>query len=306
MEANASTFVQGVDTAFIVILGISLFFLVGITAVMIYFVIRYNKKRNPKPKDVKDNHKLEIIWTVIPTILVMIMFYYGWIGYTPMRKVPNGAITVKATGMMWAWDFEYENGKKSNLLVVPLGKPVKLELYSPDVLHSLYIPAFRIKEDVVPGINNMMWFQADKLGEYDILCAEYCGVRHSYMLSKVVVKNENEYTEWYNQIADTSAVLEPVGLQVLKKNACMTCHSTDGSKIVGPSFKGIMGKSEKVRDAAGTLSTITVDETYIKNAIYDPNLQVVEGYNKGMMISYKDRINEEEIKEIVKYLETLK
>lgn len=306
MEANASTFVQGVDTAFIVILGISLFFLVGITAVMIYFVIRYNKKRNPKPKDVKDNHKLEIIWTVIPTILVLIMFYYGWIGYTPMRKVPNGAITVKATGMMWAWDFEYENGKKSNLLVVPLGKPVKLELYSPDVLHSLYIPAFRIKEDVVPGINNMMWFQADKLGEYDILCAEYCGVRHSYMLSKVVVKNENEYTEWYNQIADTSAVLEPVGLQVLKKNACMTCHSTDGSKIVGPSFKGIMGKSEKVRDAAGTLSTITVDETYIKNAIYDPNLQVVEGYNKGMMISYKDRINEEEIKEIVKYLETLK
>lgn len=306
MEANASTFVQGVDTAFIVILGISLFFLVGITAVMIYFVIRYNKKRNPRPKDVKDNHKLEIIWTVIPTILVLIMFYYGWIGYTPMRKVPNGAITVKATGMMWAWDFEYENGKKSNLLVVPLGKPVKLELYSPDVLHSLYIPAFRIKEDVVPGINNMMWFQADKLGEYDILCAEYCGVRHSYMLSKVVVKNENEYTEWYNQVADTSAALEPVGLQVLKKNACMTCHSTDGSKIVGPSFKGIMGKSEKVLDAAGTLSTITVDETYIKNAIYDPNLQVVEGYNKGMMISYKDRINEEEIKEIVKYLETLK
>lgn len=306
METNASTFVQGVDTAFIVILGISLYFLVGITAVMIYFVIRYNKKRNPKPKDVKDNHKLEIIWTVVPTILVLIMFYYGWIGYTPMRKVPNGAITVKATGMMWAWDFEYENGKKSNLLVVPLGKPVKLELYSPDVLHSLYIPAFRIKEDVVPGINNMMWFQADKLGEYDILCAEYCGVRHSYMLSKVVVKTENEYTEWYNQIADTSAALEPLGLQVLKKNACMACHSTDGSKLVGPSFKGIMGKSEQVVDAAGSVSTITVDETYIKNAIYDPNLQVVEGFNKGLMISYKDRINEEEIKEIVKYLETLK
>jgi cytochrome c oxidase subunit 2 len=233
------------------------------------------------------------------------MFYYGWIGYTPMRNVPNGAITVKATGMMWAWDFEYENGKKSNLLVVPLGKPVKLELYSPDVLHSLYIPAFRIKEDVVPGINNMMWFQADKLGEYDILCAEYCGVRHSYMLSKVVVKPEAEYTEWLTQV-DSAAALEPVGLQVLKKNACITCHSTDGSKIVGPSFKGIMGKSEKVSDASGAVSTITVDEAYIKTAIYDPDLQIVEGFKKGMMISYKDRINEEEIKEIVKYLETLK
>jgi cytochrome c oxidase subunit 2 len=269
-------------------------------------VIRYNKKRNPKPKDVKDNSKLEILWTVVPTILVLIMFYYGWIGYTPMRKVPNGAITVKATGMMWTWDFEYENGKRSNTLVVPLGKPVKLELYSPDVLHSLYIPAFRIKEDVVPGVKNMMWFQSDKIGEYDILCAEYCGVRHSYMLSKVIVKPENEFVEWYQQVTDTAAALEPVGLQVLKKNACMTCHSMDGSKIVGPSFKAIMGKSEKVKDASGKVSTITVDEAYIKTSIFEPDLQIVDGYNKGLMISYKDRINEEEIKEIVKYLETLK
>jgi cytochrome c oxidase subunit 2 len=306
METNASTFVQGVDTAFIVILGISMFFLVGITAAMIYFVIRFNKKRHPKPKDVKDNSKLEIIWTVVPTILVLVMFYYGWIGYTPMRTVPNGAITVKATGMMWAWSFEYENGKQSNTLVVPLGKPVKLELFSPDVLHSLYIPAFRIKEDVVPGIKNMMWFQADKIGEYDIFCAEYCGVRHSYMLSKVIVKPENEYIEWYHQAADTNLALEPVGLQVMKKNACMTCHSLDGSKIVGPSFKALMGRSENVADAGGNTTTITADENYIKNSIFQPDLQIVEGYKKGMMISYKDRINEEEIKEIIKYLETLK
>jgi cytochrome c oxidase subunit 2 len=306
METNASTFVQGVDTAFIVILGISMFFLVGITAAMIYFVIRFNKKRHPKPKDVKDNSKLEIIWTVVPTILVLVMFYYGWIGYTPMRTVPNGAITVKATGMMWAWSFEYENGKQSNTLVVPLGKPVKLELFSPDVLHSLYIPAFRIKEDVVPGIKNMMWFQADKIGEYDIFCAEYCGVRHSYMLSKVIVKPENEYIEWYHQAADTNLALEPVGLQVMKKNACMTCHSLDGSKIVGPSFKALIGRSENVTDAGGNTTTITADENYIKNSIFQPDLQIVEGYKKGMMISYKDRINEEEIKEIIKYLETLK
>ena len=307
METNASTFVQGVDTAFIVILGISLFFLVGITAVMIWFVIRYNRKRNPKPKDVKDNMKLEIIWTVIPTLLVLVMFWYGWIGYTPMRNVPAGALTIKATGRMWSWDFEYENGKRSEILVVPQGKPVKLELFSPDVLHSLYIPAFRIKEDVVPGINNMMWFQSDKVGEYDILCAEYCGVRHAYMLSKVVVKPEAEYLEWYHKKADSSEIaLEPVGFQVMQRHACFSCHSRDGSKLVGPSFKGLLGAERTVTDASGKTVKVLADENYIRSSIYDPNEQIVEGYSKNLMISYKETINEEEIREIVKYLQELK
>ncbi len=307
MEANASTFVQGVDTAFVVILGISLFFLVGITAVMIWFVIRYNRKRNPKPKDVKDNTKLEIIWTVIPTILVLVMFWYGWIGYTPMRNIPPGALTIKATGRMWSWDFEYENGKRSEILVVPQGKPVKLELYSPDVLHSLYIPAFRIKEDVVPGINNVMWFQSDKLGEYDIFCAEYCGVRHAYMLSKVVVKPEAEYIEWYNSQPDSTDVeLVSVGFQVLQRNACFSCHSRDGSKLVGPSFKNLWMAPRTVRDEKGKKRDIVADEDYIRSSIYDPNKDIVEGYNKGLMISYKETINEEEMKEVINYLRELK
>lgn len=307
MEANASTFVQGVDTAFVVILGISLFFLVGITAVMIWFVIRYNRKRNPKPKDVKDNTKLEIIWTVIPTILVLVMFWYGWIGYTPMRNIPPGALTIKATGRMWSWDFEYENGKRSEILVVPQGKPVKLELYSPDVLHSLYIPAFRIKEDVVPGINNVMWFQSDKLGEYDIFCAEYCGVRHAYMLSKVVVKPEAEYIEWYNSQPDSTDVeLVSVGFQVLQRNACFSCHSRDGSKLVGPSFKNLWMAPRTVRDDKGKKRDIVADEDYIRSSIYDPNKEIVEGYNKGLMISYKETINEEEMKEVINYLRELK
>lgn len=307
MEANASTFVQGVDTAFVVILGISLFFLVGITAVMIWFVIRYNRKRNPRPKDVKDNTKLEIIWTVIPTILVLVMFWYGWIGYTPMRNIPPGALTIKATGRMWSWDFEYENGKRSEILVVPQGKPVKLELYSPDVLHSLYIPAFRIKEDVVPGINNVMWFQSDKLGEYDIFCAEYCGVRHAYMLSKVVVKPEAEYIEWYNSQPDSTDVeLVSVGFQVLQRNACFSCHSRDGSKLVGPSFKNLWMAPRTVRDEKGKKRDIVADEDYIRSSIYDPNKDIVEGYNKGLMISYKETINEEEMKEVINYLRELK
>ncbi len=306
MNSGASNFAQGVDMAFYVILGISVFFLVGITATMIWFVIRFNRKRNPVAKNIKDNTKLEIIWTVIPTILVLVMFYYGWIGYMPMKRVPNGALEVKATGRMWSWQFDYENGKSSNILVVPLNKPVKLNLYSPDVLHSLYIPAFRIKEDVVPGLNNTMWFKPTKLGEYDILCAEYCGIQHSYMLSKVKVISEEEYLSWYNEKAPESDTLEAVGLQVIKRLGCVACHSQDGSKIVGPTFKALYGSTRKVTLPDGTTKEVKADDEYIKLSINDPNAEVVDGYQKNLMQSYKTQLNDEEIKEVIEYLKGLK
>ncbi|MEZ5082739.1 MAG: cytochrome c oxidase subunit II [Bacteroidales bacterium] len=301
MFTNASNFVEGDDLTFAIILGASVFFLVTITAVMIWFVIKYNRKRHPKAKNIHENQKLEIIWTVIPTILVLIMFYYGWAGYKPMRDFPDDAIQIKAIGQMWAWNFEYENGKTSDTLVIPKDKAVVLNLESRDVLHSLYIPAFRVKEDVIPGIKNRMWFIGQELGNYNILCAEYCGDRHSYMLSKVYVVPEDEYTTWFN---DKSTNEHP-GLQVLKKNACVSCHSLDGSKIIGPSFKGVWGTKEIVV-TNGTEREITINEEYIKTSIYDPNADVVKGYNQGLMISYKDLVSEEEIKDIIEYMKTLK
>jgi len=300
--SGASNFVHGVDLTFIIILGISLFFLVGITAVMIYFVIRYSRKRNPKATNIEGNTKLEILWTVIPLILVLVMFWFGWVGYQPMRKVPEGAIPVKAIGQMWSWSFEYPNGKKSAELVVPLNKPVKLDLFSRDVLHSLYIPAFRIKEDVVPGKNNYMWFTALELGEYDLNCAEYCGERHSYMLSKVKVLPEAEYESWLVQ-SDIPADEHP-GLSVLKQNGCIACHSLDGSKIVGPSFKGIYGHEvEVITD--GKERKIIVDDEYILKSIYEPNADVVKGFNPGLMISYKEQLKEEDVKKIIEYIKGL-
>jgi cytochrome c oxidase subunit II len=301
--SGASNFVQGVDLTFIVILGISVFFLVGITAVMIYFVIRYSRKRNPKATNIEGNMKLEIIWTVIPLILVLIMFYFGWVGFRPMRKVPEGAIPVKATGQMWSWSFEYQNGKKSAELVVPFNKPVKLDLFSLDVIHSLYIPAFRIKEDVVPGKNNYMWFTAQQLGEFDLFCAEYCGDRHSYMLSKVKVIPEADYEKWLAQ-SDIPAD-EPPGLTLIKRNGCVACHSLDGIKIVGPSFKGIYGHEVEVV-TNGQDRTITVDDEYIKRSIQEPNADVVKGFNPGLMISYKEQVSEEDIKKIIEYINGLK
>jgi len=300
--SGASNFVQGVDLTFIIILGISIFFLVGITAVMIYFVYRYSRKRNPKATNIEGNTKLEIIWTVIPLILVLVMFYFGWIGYKPMRNVPEGAIPVKAIGQMWSWSFEYPNGKKSSELIVPLNKPVKLDLFSRDVLHSLYIPAFRIKEDVVPGKNNYMWFTAQQEGEFDLFCAEYCGDRHSYMLSKVRVLPETEYDKWLAQ-SDIPEGEHP-GLTLIKQNGCVACHSLDGNKIVGPSFKGIYGHEvEVITD--GQERKVMVDDEYIKKSIYEPNADVVKGFNPGLMISYKQQVSEEDVAKIVEFIKGL-
>lgn len=308
MNTYASNFVEQVDLAFYVIIGISLILLIGVTAVMIYFVVRYNKKKNPIATQIEGNNKLELIWTVIPTILVLIMFYYGWVGYEPMRNVPEGAMEVKAIGRMWSWTFEYDNGLKSDKLVVPLNKPVKLNLVSMDVTHALYIPAFRIKEDVTPGINNFMWFEAQKLGSYDIFCAEYCGARHAYMITKCDVLPEVEYNTWYAEgaqaLANPSDDPVEAGYNLTKNNGCIACHSTDGTKLVGPSFKGIFG-TQKVVITGDDERTITVDEAYIINSIKHPNDDVVKDYMKGLMPGYDGQISDEDIDKIVFYIKSL-
>ena len=301
--SGASNFVQGVDLTMIIILGVSVFFLVSITGVMIYFAIRYHRKRNPRASNIEGNNTLEIVWTIIPTLLVLVMFYFGWAGFIPMRKVPADAIPLKAYGAMWSWSFEYPNGKKSAELVVPLNKPVKLDLISRDVIHSLYIPAFRIKEDVVPGKNNYLWFKAQEVGEYDLFCAEYCGDRHSYMLSKVRVLPESEYNAWL-AASDIPADEHP-GLTVLKQNACLTCHSLDGSKIIGPTFKGLYGKQETVI-TNGQERIITADDLYISHSIWEPNADVVKGYNQGLMISYREQLKEEQLNHILDFLKTIR
>jgi cytochrome c oxidase subunit 2 len=300
---GASNFVEGVDLAFKVIFGISLFFLVGITTVMLYFVYRYSRKRHPHAVQIKDNNVLEITWITIPLILVILMFYYGYIAFSPQREVPKDAIPITVIGKMWSWSFEYEGGKQSPVLVVPINKAVKLNLHSDDVIHSLYIPAFRIKEDVVPGKQNYMWFIAQQLGEYDVLCTVYCGLRHSYMETKTKVVSEAEYAAWLKALPEKSS--EPEGLVILKKNACTGCHSIDGTKIVSTSFKGLYGKSEKVV-TNGKERSVTVDDEYIKSSIYDPDKDLVVGFQKGIMKTYKGIVTEEELTKINDYLKSIK
>ncbi|RJP81914.1 MAG: cytochrome c oxidase subunit II [Desulfobacteraceae bacterium] len=189
--------VPGVDQAFLYILGFSVVLLLGITIVMIVFVFKYSRSRNPLPSDIRDNWKLEVLWTVIPSIIALSMFYYGWSSYTGLRNVPAGALEIEVTGQMYSWIFLYPNDKETeNELVVPLGKPVKLNITSSDVLHSLFIPAYRIKVDAVPGMKTYAWFLPDKPGSYYMQCAEFCGVGHADMTATLRVVPEPEYEEW--------------------------------------------------------------------------------------------------------------
>lgn len=292
-----------VNDAFFLVLIISVILLALVTFFMVYFAVRYRWKKNPAPEEVKEPLALEITWTVIPLILVLVMFYVGWINFVPLRRTPADAMHVNVKARMWSWQFEYENGLKSPVLRVPAGKAVKLLLTSSDVIHSLFIPQLRIKEDVVPGMENFLWITTDREGEFEIYCAEYCGQGHSLMNSKVVVLSEEAFEAWYEAVEEKGEIeLETV--QLLEDNGCLDCHSTDGSQSVGPTFKSIYGRKTIVI-ASGKEREIVADELYLKRSILYPNAEIVKGYS-GIMPSFEGEITEASLNSIIQYLKTLK
>lgn len=197
MFTGSSPFADYVDATFLAIVAISAIVLIGLVIAMVYFVIRYSRKRNPQATNIEGNVPLEIAWTVIPLVLFMGMFYLGWEGYLKTVDVPANAVPIHVTAKMWEWSFEYPNGVRTDTLYVPVNTPVKLVLRSLDVNHSLYIPAFRIKKDAIPNRENVMWFSTPEAKSYDIACAEYCGLRHAYMYTKVVAMELPAFEEWY-------------------------------------------------------------------------------------------------------------
>jgi len=309
---QASNFVTGVDTAFKVILGISFFFLVGLTVTMLVFIYKYNKKRNPVATQIEGNTTLEIVWTVIPFIITMLMFYFGWSGWRAMNKPPKDSMEVTVYGRMWNFSFEYANGKRTDTLYLPINKPVKLNLVALDVIHSLYIPAFRIKQDLVPEKkNNFTWFEPQREGTYELFCAEYCGLQHSYMYTAVKVMPDSAFNSWMadtTKVAETAAAMESpatTGKRIMQNIGCFACHTINGSKLVGPSFKGIWGEEQTVV-TNGQERQVEVDEDYVKRSIYDPNADVVKGFNKGLMLSYKGQLSDDDVANIIEYLKTVK
>jgi len=294
------TTTEAVDTAFYVIFGISGVALLGITIAMVYLAWRYNRKRYPTPLSQKDHNLwLEVTWTVIPSLLVMVMFWYGWEGYLSLRRVPDNAIPVQGTARMWSWLFTYENGKTSDKLYVPVGQPVKVKLESVDVLHSFYVPAFRVKRDCVPGMETYAWFVAEEPGSYDLFCAEYCGVAHADMITTVEAIPAGEFAAW---LKEEPAVADS-GKQLLQTHGCLGCHSLDGSASVGPTFQGIGGRQVNVV-TDGATRTLASDRAYLEKSILEPNADIVEGFPPAMP-SYAGRIPESDLSGILDYLEGL-
>jgi cytochrome c oxidase subunit 2 len=290
-----------VENVFLYIAVISVSLLILITFLMVYFVIRYQRKRHPQPVQVVGKTWLEILWTVVPTFLVLTMFYYGYTGFKTLKKVPEGAFKIKVTSRQWSWLFEYPNGIKAEELKVPVGKPIDLRLTSQDVIHSFYLPAFKIKQDAVPGFETRLWFEPKEVGTFDVLCAEYCGQRHSYMLTKVTVLSEKEFTQWYKE-GEIEAKAPPRGAQLFQEKGCKACHSTDGSPLVGPTVKGLFGKKVTVV-TEGREQTVLADEGYLKKSILEPGADVVKGF-PPLMPPLK--MTEQELNAIIKYIEELK
>jgi cytochrome c oxidase subunit II len=200
MFSGASPYSDVVDSQFLFIVGLSLFVLLGLLFAMVLFVVKYSRKRNPHPTNIEGNLPLEVLWTVIPLGLFMYMFYLGWEGYLKISTVPEGALPITVTARMWAWTFEYPDGVQTDTLYVPVNTPMKLTLHSGDVNHSMYIPAFRVKKDVIPNRENVLWFKTPRAKAYDIACAEYCGLKHSNMYTKLVALDSSAFEDWYRSI----------------------------------------------------------------------------------------------------------
>jgi cytochrome c oxidase subunit 2 len=289
---QASTAAAGVDTVFLFIVALCVAVLVFITFLLVYFTIKYSRKRHPRGVDIEGNTSLEIIWTIVPTALFMLMFYFGWTNFNYMRNVPRNAMVITVTARQWAYSFTYPNGKRTTELFLALNEPVKMELRSLDVIHGFYVPAFRVKEDVVPGKENFTWFTPTMLGAFDIECTVLCGVSHANMLSRAVVVPVDDFKAWYfgdedaplpgRARAAASAAPAHPAVAILKEKSCLTCHSVDGTVMVGPSFKGLYGQTEIVKDSNGEEREVTVDDARLAGAIRDPHGETVKGYPPAM------------------------
>jgi cytochrome c oxidase subunit II len=311
MFGGASSVSDKVDAVFLYISALTIAFLVFITFLMIYLVVRYRRTRNAKAEDIHGHTTLEILWTAIPLVLFLSMFYYGWTNYRYLREVPRDAMPIKVTARQWAWAFTYPNGKQTTELYVALGRPIRADLKSLDVLHGFYIPAFRIKSDVVPGKDNYTWFQPTQLGDFDIECTVMCGVNHSYMLSKVHVIPEADFSAWYFSDAPDPPALAQIrtaalptaarGENVYKLKGCVGCHTNDGSPLVGPSWKGLFGSQVTVV-SDGKEVNVKADDDYIRRSVRHPPKEVVKGFDPQMP---NLDLTDADIDDVIAYMKTL-
>ncbi len=288
-----------IDSLFTFVNVVSGILLVGVVTAMLWFMYRY-RRQDPaeRPSPVKESKLLEISWIVIPTILVLLVFNWGFKSFVAQKTIPDNAYEIRVQARSWGWSFEYPNGVTTDTLYVPADEPVKTTMSSQDVIHSFYVPAFRVKQDVLPNRYTSVWFEATKEGTYDLFCTEYCGRNHSEMDAEVKVVSRARFDEWLESAETPDDIpLPELGEKLYTQQGCQGCHSLDGSDMVGPTWKGLYGKTDH-QMADG--STVTADANYLRESILQSGAKVVEGY-QNVMPSYAS-LSEREVTGLVEFI----
>ena len=303
MPQQASEVASSVDGMFNIIMWLTIFCFVGITGAVVYFVWKYRERPGHKPEpSPTHNNPLEITWTVIPSIIVVFIFLFGWRGYLELTTPPEHAIEIQVKAWKWNWEFTHYNGTTDNVLHVPANKSVRLIMTSSDVLHSFFVPVFRVKQDVVPKRYTQVWFRATKPGTYRLYCTEYCGMDHSQMKTVVVVHEEGGYEKYLQQKYNEFLTSPPevLGAMFYQQKGCAACHSLDGSDKAGggPSFKGYFGTEQPMTDG----SRVKIDENYLRESMMQPTAKIRKGYPPIMP---KLDLADIEITSLIAYIKSL-
>ena len=307
LGTGASTFMDDVDPVWNFLFWTSVFFTLLVVGLMVLFAIKYRQKdKNDVGSGPSHSTPLELTWTAIPLVLVLAFFAVGFRGVVNMTSVPpeGNAEQIIVEAYKWGWNFQYTTSSgivNSSTLYVPNDRPVRLILQSSDVIHSFYVPAFRIKKDCVPGRYNQTWFQATDNGTYDLFCAEYCGQKHSAMITTVEVMDRGAYEAKLEELSDPTQTPPLQLARNIYDAQCSACHSIDGTAMIGPSFKNIYGKEQYI---AGESEPILTDAEYIRESILYPNAKLVRGY-PAQMPSYKGRLRDAEILALTEWMKSL-
>ena len=308
LPEQASTVAAGIDNLYLTLIGISVFFSVLIAALCLWFGFKYRQsKTNPTGQPIHGNLWLEIIWTVIPLVIVMFLFVAGAKLYLRNMQPPADAMEIFVVGKQWMWKIQHPEGPREiNELHVPVGQPVKLLMTSEDVIHSFYVPAFRVKMDVVPGTYTRLWFEATKPGRYHLFCAEYCGTKHSQMIGHIVAMEPSDYEKWLAERVDPERQAGSFGKGMMGKGErlfrefrCDSCHHQN-SGALGPNLENLVGHSVTLENG----KTLVADENYLRESILTPQAKVVAGY-APVMPTFKNQMDEEQLMAIIAYLKTL-
>jgi len=297
---QASTFAADVDALYFFILATCAFFAIGVAIAVIYFGIRYHKKHDGEiGARIEGSLPLELLWSVIPTIIAMVMFGWGASVFYHLRRPPAEAMHIYAVGKQWMWKFQHLEGQREiNELHIPAGQPIKITISSEDVLHSLFFPAFRTKIDAIPGRYTELWFEAQKPGQYHIFCAEYCGTNHSGMIGTVTVLEPAAYQAWLQGGAIEGSLAQR-GAKLFNDLACSTCHLETGQGR-GPSLADIVGTTVSLQDG----SSVLVDEAYLRESILNSQAKVVKGF-QPLMPTFQGLISEENLVALIEHVKSL-